>query len=93
MKQSFWINFELEQQNSVSHFCLITGIETLDCGYRVLGSLLLLLATSEVIPGLAGTLGDCRMFQFIHYVWKASFVHVGFSRTWRNELFNADQFN
>ena len=68
MKQSFWINFELGQFNSVSHFCLIAGVEPLDCGYRVVGSLLLLLAISEIIPGLAGTLGDCRMSQFIHYV-------------------------
>ena len=31
--------------------------------YRLLG----LLAISEIISGLAGTLGDCRMSQFIHY--------------------------
>ena len=67
-KQSFWINFELGQFNSISHFCLIAGVEPLDCGYRVVGSLLLLLAISEIIPGSAGTLGDCRMSQFIHYV-------------------------
>ena len=54
--------------NSISHFCLIAGVEPLDCGYRVVGSLLLLLAISEIIPGSAGTLGDCRMSQFIHYV-------------------------
>ena len=48
MKQSFWINFELGQFNSVSHFCLIAGVEPLDCGYRVVGSLLLLLAMSEI---------------------------------------------
>ena len=67
-KQSFWINSESEQFNSVSHFCLIAGVQPLDCGYRVVGSLLLLLAMSEIIPGSAGTLGDCRMSQFIHYV-------------------------
>ena len=68
MKQSFWINFELGQFNSVNHFCLIAGDEPLDCGYRVVGSLLLLLAMSDIISGSAGTLGDCRMSQFIHYV-------------------------
>ena len=47
---------------------MIAGAEPLDCGYRVVGSLLLLLAISEIIPGSAGTLGDCRMSQFIHYV-------------------------
>ena len=49
-------------------FCLIAGAETLACGYRVNGNLLLLLAISEIIPGLARTIGDCRMSQFIHYV-------------------------
>ena len=68
MNQPFWINFELGQLNSVNHFCFIAGVELLDCGYRVVGSLLLLLAISEIIPGLAGTLGDCRMSQFIHHV-------------------------
>ena len=81
MKQSFWINFELGQFNSVSHFCLIAGVEPLDCGYRVVGSLLLLLAISEIIPGLARTIGDCIMSEFIHYVLEVSFVYVGFSRT------------
>ena len=60
----------MEQQNHVSHFCLIAGVEPLNCGYRVVGSLLLLLAIAEIIPGLAGTLGDCRMSQFIHHVWE-----------------------
>ena len=50
MKQSFWIDFELGQQNSVSHFCLTAGVEPVDCGYRVVGSLLLLLAISKIIP-------------------------------------------
>ena len=68
VKQSFWINFELGEFNSVSHFCLIAGVEPLDRGYRVVGSLLLLLAMSEIIPCSAGTLGDCRISQFIHYV-------------------------
>ena len=53
MKQSIWINFESGQFYSVSHFCLIAGVELLDCGYRVVGSLLLLLAISEIVPGLA----------------------------------------
>ena len=70
MKQPFWINFEFGQQNSTSHLCLIAGVEPLDCAYRVLGTLLPLLVISEIIPGLAGTLGDCKMSQFIHYVWK-----------------------
>ena len=78
MKQSFWINFELGQFNSVSHFCLIAGVEPLDCGYRVVGSLLLLLAISEIIPDLAGTLGDCIYPLCLR---KISFVYVGFSRT------------
>ena len=39
----------------------ISGVELLDRGCRVVGSLLLLLAISEIIPGLAGTLGGCRM--------------------------------
>ena len=60
MKQVFWINSEVGQQNSVSHFCLIAGVELLDCGYRVTGSLLLLLAVSEIIPGLAGALVVCN---------------------------------
>ena len=47
---------------------MIAGVEPLGWDYRVLGSLLMLLAISEIIPGLAGTLGDSRMFQFIHYV-------------------------
>ena len=68
MKQLFWINFEFGQLNSVSHFCLIAGVELLDCGCRVVGRLLLLLAISQIIPGLVGTLGDCRMPQFIHHV-------------------------
>ena len=52
----------------IMNFYLIAGVEPLDYGYRVIGSLLLLLAISEIIPGLAGTLADCRMSQFIHYV-------------------------
>ena len=55
---------------------MIAGVEPLDCGYRVVGSLLLLLAISEIIPGLAGTLGDCRMSQFIHYVWEKSLLFM-----------------
>ena len=42
----------------------------IDCDYRVAGSLLLLLVLSEIIPGLARTLSDCRMSQFIHHVWQ-----------------------
>ena len=30
----------------------------------------MLLAISEIIPGVAGTLGDCRMSQLVHYVWE-----------------------
>ena len=51
---------------------MIAGVETLDCDYRVVGNLLLLLSISEIIPDLAGTSGDCRMFEFIHYVWEKS---------------------
>ena len=36
MKEPFWINFELGQKNSVSHFCLIAGVGLFDCGCRVL---------------------------------------------------------
>ena len=68
MKQPFWINFELGQLNSISYFCLIAGAEQLDCGCRVVGHPLLLLAISQIIPVLAGTLGDCRMSRFIHHV-------------------------
>ena len=46
----------------------LSGVELLDCGYRVVGNLLLLFAISKIIPGLARTLGDCRMSQFIHRV-------------------------
>ena len=35
MKDPFWINLELGQEKSVNHFCLIAGVELLDCGYRV----------------------------------------------------------
>ena len=38
----------------MSHFCLIAGVGLPDCDYRVAGNLLLLLAISEIIPGLAG---------------------------------------
>ena len=50
---------------------MIAGVEALDCGYR---SLLLLLAISELISGLAGTLGDCRVSQFIHYAREKSLL-------------------
>ena len=40
---------------------MIAGVEPLDCGYRVVGNLLLLLAISEIIHDLGRTLGDCRM--------------------------------
>ena len=36
MKQPFWISFKLGQENSVSHFCLIAGVELLDCGYMLI---------------------------------------------------------
>ena len=39
----------------------MAGVELLDCGYWVVGSLLLLLAISEIISGLAGTLDDWRI--------------------------------
>ena len=55
---------------------MIAGVEPLDCGYRVVGSLLLLLAVLEVIPGLAGTLGDCIRSQFIHYVGEKSLLFM-----------------
>ena len=38
----------------MSHFCLTAGVGLPDCDYRVAGNLLLLLAISEIIPGLAG---------------------------------------
>ena len=76
MKQPFWINYELGQQNSVSHFCLIARVELLDCDYRVVGSLILLLAISEIIPGLARTIGDCIMSEFIHYVLEKSLLFM-----------------
>ena len=41
----------------------------LDYGCKDVGSLLLLLAILEIISGLAGTLGDCRMSQYIDHVW------------------------
>ena len=47
---------------------MIAGVETLAGGNRVIGSLLLLLTISKIIPGSARTLGHCRMFQFIYYV-------------------------
>ena len=47
---------------------MIAGLKLLDCGYRVVGSLVLPLAMSEIIPYLAGTLGDCKISQFIHHV-------------------------
>ena len=49
---------------------MIAGVGLLDCGYRVVGSLLLLLAISEKIPSLAGTLVDCRISQFMYHVWE-----------------------
>ena len=61
MKLKFWINFELEQQNSVGHFFLIDVLETVDCGNRVVERLPLLLAISDITPSLARTLGDSRM--------------------------------
>ena len=75
MKQPFGINFESGQYKSMGHFCLIAGDELLNSGYRAVESLLLLLAVSEIIPGLAGTLGDCGMSEcgiaeFIHHVWE-----------------------
>ena len=36
----------------MSHFCLTEDVEPLDCGYRVVGILLLLLAISEIIADL-----------------------------------------
>ena len=55
---------------------MIAGVESLDCAYRDLGSLLLLLAISEIILGLAATLSDYRMSQFIYYLWEKSFLFV-----------------
>ena len=55
---------------------MIAWVEALDCGYRVVGSLLLLLSISEMIPDLARTLGDCRMSEFIHYVWEKSLLFM-----------------
>ena len=81
-KQSFWINFELGQLNSISHFCLIAGVEPLDCGYRVVGSLLLLSAISEIIPGSAGTLGLNLSIMFkIHYVAECLNLSIMFKKS------------
>ena len=55
---------------------MIAGVEPLACGYRAVGSLLQLLAISEIIPGLAGTLGDYRMSQFIHYVREKHLLYM-----------------
>ena len=55
---------------------MIAGVELLDCCYRVVGSLLQLWAMSEIIPGLAGTLGDSRMSLFIHYVWEKPLLFI-----------------
>ena len=65
MKHPFW-TIKIGAIKSVSHFCLITGVELLDCGNEIVGGLLLLSSISEVF-GQAGTLGDCRMSQFIHH--------------------------
>ena len=65
MEKPFWINFELAHYKSVSYFCLIAGVERLDCGYRVAGSLLLLLPVVSIYP-------SCFK--------KASFVNVDVSR-------------
>ena len=40
-EELFW---QSKLDTFVSHFCLIAGVELLDCDYRVAGSLLLLLA-------------------------------------------------
>ena len=55
---------------------MIAGVELLDCGYRVVGRLLLLLAISEIIPGLAAILGDCRMSQLIHHVCEKPLLFI-----------------
>ena len=80
MKQPFLINFELGP-------ILFACVELLDCGYWVVGNLLLLLGISEIFLGLAGTVGDCRMSLSLR---KASFVHVDFVRKWQKEHFIAD---
>ena len=69
MKQPFWINFDLRNK--------IVGVEIIDCGYRVAGTLLLLLAISKIIPGIAGTLDDCRMSQFIYHVLEKARLFMG----------------
>ena len=76
---------------------------------NLLPTVLLLLPISEIIPGLAGILAlreKCpttklflvRIFLYADWIYplylrKASFAHVGFSRTWRKDLFIADQYN
>ena len=49
-KEAFWINFHLGQKKKkrVSCFVLIDGVELVDCGFRVVESLFLLLAVSEI---------------------------------------------
>ena len=49
-KEAFWINFHLGQKKEkrVSCFVLIGGVELVDCGCRVVESLFLLLAVSEI---------------------------------------------
>ena len=49
IKQPFWINPRLCNK-TLSQLCKITGIKLFDCGYRVVGILLLLLAMQEMIP-------------------------------------------
>ena len=51
MEEPFFINIEFEQYKSVSYICLIAGVEPLDSCYRLEGSLLVLLAISEIILG------------------------------------------
>ena len=70
---------------------MIASVEPLDCGYRDVGSLLRLLAISEIIPGLAGTLQNVSIYPLC--LRKASFVYVGFSGTWRKELLIVAEFN
>ena len=65
----------------MSHFYLIAGVVLFDWDYKVVGSQLLLLSVSEIIPGLAGTLGDWRLSQFTDHVCKKPLVRADFRKT------------
>ena len=55
---------------------MVADDELLHHGYRVVGSLLLLLAVSEIIPGLARTLGTSKTSKFIHHAWEGPLLFM-----------------